>query len=72
MSFLHNLPFVTEPYVMTKGGPSTSSVSVVYLIYQDGLRSMNIGRASAMAVFLFIVLSAVTILFLRKFDAKEI
>jgi multiple sugar transport system permease protein len=72
MSFLHTFQLFTEPYVMTKGGPGNSSVSVVYLIYQDAFRSMNIGRSSAMAVFLFVVICLLTVLLIRKFDIKEI
>ena len=42
-----------EPYVMTQGGPLESTTSVLYLMYQDGFQSWNLGSASAVAFVLF-------------------
>jgi multiple sugar transport system permease protein len=42
-----------EPYVMTQGGPLESTVSVLYLMYEEGFRWWNLGRASAVAFVLF-------------------
>jgi multiple sugar transport system permease protein len=49
-----------EPYVMTQGGPLQSTVSVLYLMYEEGFRWWNLGAASAVAFLLFIVILAVT------------
>ena len=49
-----------EPYVMTQGGPLQSTVSVLYLMYEEGFRWWNLGTASAVAVLLFLLIVAVT------------
>lgn len=54
--------FFAEPYVMTQGGPAGSTRSVVLLMYEEGFRWWNLGRASAIAFLLFIVILASTLL----------
>ncbi|MDE3073000.1 MAG: sugar ABC transporter permease [Pseudomonadota bacterium] len=54
-----------EPYVMTEGGPLQSTVSVLYLMYEDGFKWWNLGTASAVAFTLFLIIFAVTTLLLR-------
>jgi len=49
-----------EPYVMTQGGPLESTVSVLYLMYEDGFRWWNLGMASAVAFVLFAIIVSVT------------
>jgi multiple sugar transport system permease protein len=54
-----------EPYVMTQGGPLQSTVSVLYLMYEQGFKWWNLGLASAVAFVLFVLIVAVTRLLLR-------
>jgi multiple sugar transport system permease protein len=54
-----------EPYVMTEGGPLQSTVSILYLMYDDGFKWWNFGVASAVAFALFGIILAVTVLLLR-------
>jgi len=49
-----------EPYVMTQGGPLESTVSVLYLMYEEGFRWWNLGRASAVAFLLFVLMIVAT------------
>jgi len=49
-----------EPYVMTQGGPLQSTVSVLYLMYEEGFKWWNLGNASAVAFLLFVLMSAIT------------
>jgi multiple sugar transport system permease protein len=49
-----------EPYVMTQGGPLQSTVSVLYLMYEEGFRWWNLGAASAVAFVLFAIIVGVT------------
>ena len=62
-----------EPYVMTEGGPLQSTVSVLYLMYDEGFTWWNLGSASAVAFALFVVMFAVTALMLRlsKQDTRD-
>ncbi len=54
-----------EPYVMTQGGPVQSTVSIVYLMYEEGFKWWNLGYASAVAFVLFVLILAGTLLQLR-------
>jgi multiple sugar transport system permease protein len=49
-----------EPYVMTQGGPLQSTVSVLYLMYDEGFKWWKLGNASALAFLLFVLLSVLT------------
>jgi len=54
-----------EPYVITEGGPLESTVSVLYLMYDEGFTWWNIGSASAIAFLLFVIMFIVTACMLR-------
>ena len=54
-----------EPYVMTQGGPLQSTVSVLYLMYEEGFKWWRLGLASAVAFALFALMLACTALLLR-------
>lgn len=54
-----------EPYVMTRGGPLQSTVSVLYLMYDEGFKWWNLGSASAVAFLLFVLMALSTQLLLR-------
>jgi len=55
------LQLFAEPYVMTRGGPSDATLSVVLLMYEEGFRWWNLGYASAMAFVLFAIVLVVTL-----------
>lgn len=54
-----------EPYVITEGGPLQSTVSVLYLMYNEGFQWWNLGSASAIAFLLFLIMFVVTAGMLR-------
>lgn len=54
-----------EPYVMTRGDPLQSTVSVLYFMFEEGFKWWNLGRASAVAFLLFLIILAVTTVMLR-------
>ncbi|MFO1473955.1 MAG: sugar ABC transporter permease [Lysobacterales bacterium] len=54
-----------EPYVMTRGDPLQSTVSVLYFMFEEGFTWWTLGRASAIAFLLFLVILAATTLLLR-------
>ncbi len=54
-----------EPYVMTRGDPLQSTVSVLYFMFEEGFRWWNLGRASAVAFMLFLIILAVTAVMMR-------
>jgi multiple sugar transport system permease protein len=54
-----------EPYVMTEGGPLQSTLSVLYFMYDEGFKWWSLGRASAVAFLLFVLMFAITLVQLR-------
>ncbi len=54
-----------EPYVITRGDPLQSTVSVLYFMFEEGFKWWNLGRASAVAFLLFLIILAVTTVMLR-------
>jgi multiple sugar transport system permease protein len=61
-----------EPYVMTRGDPLQSTVSVLYFMYEEGFKWWNLGRASAVAFMLFLIILAITTLLLHFGRRKEL
>jgi multiple sugar transport system permease protein len=53
------LQFFEEPFVMTKGGPLNSTISLSYYTYQQ-FGFGNYGLASAMSYIIFVVIAIVT------------
>jgi multiple sugar transport system permease protein len=52
----------TEPFVMTRGGPANSSMTVVQYIYQNAFEFGRMGKAAAIAWFLFIFIFIFTLI----------
>jgi multiple sugar transport system permease protein len=49
-----------QVYILTRGGPTLSTVTVVYLIYSNGFEWYKAGYASAMAYGLFLIILVLT------------
>jgi multiple sugar transport system permease protein len=71
VSMIYSLQLFIEPYVITQGGPGTSSLSVVELLYEDGFESLNIGAGSAISVLLFIVTLGGSLILMKWFDRRD-
>lgn len=54
-----------EPFVMTQGGPSDSTLTVSLDMYKEGFSFFHMGYASAMAYVLFVIIMGITVLQLR-------
>ena len=61
-----------EPYVMTRGDPLQSTVSVLYFMFEEGFKWWNLGRASAVAFMLFLVILGATTLLLRAGRKRDL
>lgn len=61
-----------QAHLMTQGGPNDTTQVLVRYIYQTAFRDSELGRASAMAVFLFVIMGAFAVLqfVLGREDAK--
>jgi multiple sugar transport system permease protein len=56
-----------EIFVMTKGGPLNSTLTVVYFVFEEGLERFNMGYASAAAYVLFVVIAIFSAFQLKLF-----
>lgn len=50
----------TQPYIMTGGGPSESTKTLAYMIYEQGFQYRNVGYSCAIAVIFFFVILGVS------------
>ena len=55
MTMIGYFQLFAEPYVMTRGGPSNSTLSLVLLMYQEGFRWWRMGIASTLAFLLLVI-----------------
>jgi multiple sugar transport system permease protein len=49
-------------YVMSSGGPAKTTLTVAYLVYQNGFANSDMGMAAAIAVLLFIIIFTLTMI----------
>ncbi len=54
-----------EPYVMTQGGPAEQTVTVLYMMYEQGFKWWNLGSATAVAFILFLMMLIMTLVQMR-------
>lgn len=58
-------------YIMTGGGPGTSTITLVMTIYNAAFKEYNMGYASAVALLLFVFILLVNIVQKRFFKEEE-
>lgn len=59
------------PYMMTGGGPGTSTATLAMYIHQNTVSFLDLGYGSALAVMMFILSMCVTAVYLRIIRTKE-
>lgn len=62
MSIINAFQIFTPIHIMTRGGPGDSSMVFALHIYRTGIGRLDMGYASALAMVLFIIIMAITIL----------
>ncbi|SEQ55726.1 carbohydrate ABC transporter membrane protein 1, CUT1 family [Faunimonas pinastri] len=60
MTLISSLQVFAQPYILTGGGPGSSTTTIVYYLYQNGFQNYEMGYASAIAWSLFILIMGVT------------
>ena len=58
--FIGALQMFVQAWILTQGGPLDSTLTVVYLIYQNGFEFLKMGYAAAMSVILFVFITLIT------------
>jgi multiple sugar transport system permease protein len=62
LQLISTLRIFSQVYVMTDGGPASSSSSVIYYVYTMAIRRGMFGYAAAVSMMLFAVILAVTLI----------
>ena len=65
VTMIASFQIFSEPYVMTQGGPLKSTTTLVLFMYEEGFRWWRLGIAAAIAMVLFLLTLAGTLLQLR-------
>lgn len=60
MGIITSMQIFTPVYVITSGGPNGATSTLAFMIYQYGLSYWEMGMASAMAWFLFVIIMVLT------------
>jgi len=66
LSIIGSFQSFTQAYVMTQGGPANASLFYVLYLYRNAFEYFQMGYASAMAWFLFIIILALTALIFKS------
>lgn len=59
-SIISAMQAFTQVYMLTNGGPTEDTMTMVFTIYNYGIKYREIGQASSMAWFLFIIIFGMT------------
>lgn len=68
---LNSLQIFDLPFVLTEGGPVNSTNTLVLYMYDTTFQFLRVGRATSMAVMLFLVIFVITLIQLRLLRERE-
>ncbi len=66
MSFIAGFQYFTLPWIMTQGGPNRAAEFYAIYLYRNAFRFFRMGKASALAWVLFVVILLITFLLFRS------
>ncbi|MGC4153009.1 MAG: sugar ABC transporter permease [Propionicimonas sp.] len=66
MGVIASFQIFTQPYIMTQGGPTFASYFYSIHIYVTAFQRLDFGYASALSVFLFLVVMVITLALFRS------
>lgn len=70
LNTIKSFQIFVEVFVMTRGGPLSSTTTMVYFVYEEGLHKFNIGYGAAAANVLFVLIALVAWLELRLIRSR--
>jgi ABC-type sugar transport system permease subunit len=71
ISTIWDFKIFDQVYVMTEGGPARSTEVLGISVWREAFAALHLGDASAIAVGMFLVLAAVTAVYVRMVQAEE-
>jgi len=69
LQMISSLRIFSQVYVMTNGGPASTSSSVIFYMYNEAIQRQLFGYASAVAMLLFLMIIVITIV--HRFVIRE-
>ncbi|PCN48677.1 sugar ABC transporter permease [Curtobacterium sp. 'Ferrero'] len=60
IAMINAMQLFDQPYIMTKGGPGTSTTTATISLYQAGFQNLQFGFASAIAILLLVIIGVIT------------
>lgn len=51
-----------QAFVLTKGGPGNATITIVYYIYNNGFKNLDMGYASSISLILFVIILTMTVI----------
>ena len=72
ISSISAMKIFEEVYIMSQGGPANSTKTVVYYLYDKGFTSLEMGYASAIGVFLFLIIFIISIITFKFINPAKI
>ena len=72
LQLIATLRIFSQVYVMTSGGPASSSTSVIYELYTVAIRNQKFGLAAAVSMILFVVILLVTLMSRRLIREQSV
>lgn len=66
MTIISSLQVFAQPFVLTGGGPGSSTTTLVFYLYQKGFQSYEMGYASSIAWSLFVLIMVITFVQFRS------
>ena len=65
MAFIAGFQYFTLPWLLTQGGPNRASEFISVYIYRNAFMFLNMGKASALAWLLFLIIITFTFLLFK-------
>jgi multiple sugar transport system permease protein len=66
ITMINSFQAFEQIYVMTRGGPSNATTTMVYYIYNNAFRNFRMGYASTQAIALFLIVMVLTLIYWRS------
>lgn len=65
LSTIGTFKLFAEPFVITGGGPTNATITIVQYIYREAFQSWNLGYASALTVIFVAIVSVISVIQIR-------
>lgn len=72
LSLINGLKAFDFPFIMTNGGPGTSTNTLIYSIYKMAFTEQMFGKASALGIISFMLIIAITAVSVLMMNRKEV